>query len=66
MTTISLIIPDMLTPYSQMTVVDSIMFAGGTVTNILPTLAEIELQGYLSKEDIVKAIEQVGYEVQES
>lgn len=65
MTTISLIIPDMVTPYSQMLVVDSIMFAGGTVTNILPTLAEIELQGYLKREDIVKAIEKIGYEVED-
>lgn len=65
MTTINLIIPNMVTPYCQMTVVDSIMFAGGTVVNILPTLAEIELQEYLRKEDIVKAIKKVGYEVEE-
>ncbi len=55
----------MITPYSQMTVVDSIMFLGGTVRNVLPTLAEIELSDYLRKEDVVRVIEEAGFEVVE-
>ncbi|MEP2668084.1 MAG: hypothetical protein ABJH04_03765 [Cyclobacteriaceae bacterium] len=64
MTTINLVIPNMVTPYCQMTVVDSIMFAGGTVRNIVPTIAEVELDNLLSKEEIVVAIERAGYEVE--
>jgi len=63
MTTINLIIPDMITPYCQMTVVDSIMFLGGTVKNIVPTFAEVELSDYLRKEDIIRVIEEAGFDV---
>lgn len=61
---INLIIPNMVTPYCLMTVVDSVMFAGGTVRNIVPTIAEVELDNLLSKEEVVVAIERAGYEVE--
>lgn len=64
MTTINFIIPNMVTPYGQMEVVDLIMFAGGTVKNIVPTIAEVELSNYLMKEEVVKAIERAGYDVE--
>ncbi len=53
----------MITPYCQMTVVDSIMFLGGTVKNIVPTFAEVELSDYLRKEDIIRVIEEAGFDV---
>lgn len=64
MKTINLIIPNMVTPYCLMAVVDSVMFAGGTVRNIVPTIAEVELDNHLSKEEVVVAIERAGYEVE--
>ena len=64
METIKLTIPTMKSPHCQMTVAQTIKSIGATVKSIASTQAEIELANGLTRESVVKAIEQAGYQVQ--
>lgn len=60
METIKLKIPNMKSPRCQMTVTDAVKAAGGVMRSLAPTKAEIELRDGMTKDAVVKAIENAG------
>ena len=63
MGTIKLTIPNMRSSHCQMTVTNTVQSLGAKVKNIAPMQAEIELPENLSKEEVISAIEKVGYKI---
>jgi copper chaperone CopZ len=63
METINLTIPNMKSPHCQLTVTNTVKSIGGTVKSVAPTNAEIELTGGLTKDAVVRAIQNAGYKV---
>ena len=46
-----------------MTVTNAVKASGGIIRSVVPTKAEIELKDGITRQAIVKAIEQAGYRV---
>jgi copper chaperone len=65
METIKLTIPNMKSPHCQMTVTNAVSAVGGFVKTVEPGKAEIELANGATMTDVVKAIRQAGYNVNE-
>ena len=63
METITLTIPNMKSTHCQMTVTNAVKANGGIIRSVAPTKAEIELNDGITRQAIVKAIEQAGYRV---
>jgi copper chaperone CopZ len=63
METITLTIPNMKSAHCQMTVTNAVKANGGVIRSVVPTKAEIELKDGITRQAIVKAIEQAGYRV---
>ena len=63
METVSLTIPDMKSPHCQMTVTNTVTAIGGKVRSIAPAKVEIRLGDGLTKEQLIYAIQKVGYNV---
>lgn len=53
----------MKSSHCQMTVTNTVKALGGTVKNMEPTNATIELSGGLTRDALVQAIEKAGYKV---
>ena len=63
METITLTIPNMKSTHCQMTVTNAVKANGGIIRSVVPTKAEIELKDGITRQAIIKAIEQAGYRV---
>jgi copper chaperone CopZ len=63
METINLTIPNMKSPHCQMTVTSAVKAIGANVKSVSPTKAEIELNAGLTKDAVIQAIQQAGYNV---
>jgi copper chaperone len=63
METINLTIPNMKSSHCQMTVTNAVKSLGGIVKSMAPTKAEIELGNGLTKDAVVQAIKNAGYNV---
>jgi copper chaperone CopZ len=63
METISLTIPNMKSPHCQMTVTNVVKALGGTIKSVEPAKATIELNDGLTRDAVIRAIEQAGYKV---
>ena len=64
MEAIKLTITNMRSSHCQMTVTNTVQSLGAKVKSIAPMQAEIELSENLSREEVISAIEKVGYKVQ--
>ena len=62
---IRLTIPNMKSHHCQMTVVNAVKEVGGSITHLAPMQAEVTIEHPLTKELVVKAIENAGYKVSE-
>ena len=63
METISLTIPNMKSPHCQMTVTNVVKALGGNIKSVEPAKATIELNDGLTRDAVIRAIEQAGYKV---
>jgi copper chaperone CopZ len=63
MKTLNLTIPNMKSPHCQMTVTNTVEALGGNVKSISPTKAEIELKEGLTREAVIHAIQDAGYQI---
>lgn len=63
METISLTIPNMKSSHCQMTVTSAVKAIGGEVKSMAPTKAEIELANGLTRDAVLQAIQNAGYNV---
>lgn len=63
MKTLNLTIPNMKSPHCQMTVTNTVKALGGSVKSISPTKAEIELKEGLTREAVIHAIQDAGYQI---
>lgn len=62
METIKLTIPNMKNAHCQMTVTSTVNAVGGKIISIGPTRAEIELGEGLTREQVIQAIQNAGYD----
>ncbi|MBA4054411.1 MAG: hypothetical protein C0490_06855 [Marivirga sp.] len=63
METITLSIPNMKSSHCQTTVASTVKALGGTIKNVEPMKAEIELNDGLTRNTVIEAIEKAGYKV---
>jgi len=63
METIILSIPNMKNPHCQLAVTRAVEALGGTIKNVEPMKAEIELNDRLTRIAVIEAIEKAGYKV---
>jgi copper chaperone CopZ len=63
MKTLNLTIPNMKSPHCQVTVTNTVKALGGSVKSISPTKAEIELKEGLTREAVIHAIQDAGYQI---
>lgn len=63
METINLTIPGMKSPHCQMTVSKAVKVVGADVKSIAPAKAEITLANGVTKDAVIQAIEEAGYNV---
>lgn len=63
METITLSIPNMKSSHCQITVTNTVKSLGGTIKNVEPMKAEIELNDGLTRNTVIEAIEKAGYKV---
>jgi copper chaperone CopZ len=63
METINLKIPAMKSSHCQITVTQAVKNAGAAIASIAPTAAAIELMNGVTKEAVIKAIQNAGYKV---
>ena len=63
METISLTIPNMKSSHCQMTVTSAVKAIGGEVKSMAPTKAEIELANGVTRDAVLQAIHNAGYNV---
>lgn len=60
---IKLSIPSMKSAHCQMTVSNVVHALGGTIKHIEPAQVEVALENTLTKETVVRVIEEAGYKV---
>lgn len=63
METITLSIPNMKSSHCQLTVANTVKSLGGSIKNVEPMKAEIELSDGLTRNIVIEAIEKAGYKV---
>jgi copper chaperone len=63
METITLSIPNMKSSHCQVTVANTVKSLGGSVKNVEPMKAEIDLKDGLTRSAVIEAIEKAGYNV---
>ena len=63
METITLTIPGMKSPHCEMTVTNTVTSIGATVRSLAHAKAEVELKNGLTKDVVIRAIENAGYKV---